>query len=44
MLEVAKTIATDLLELDPDLNMAENLPVLNHLQQQKGKTIWSKIS
>ena len=44
MLEVAKTIATDLLEMDPDLNMAENLPVLNHLQQQKGKTIWSKIS
>ena len=44
MLEVAKTIATDILELDPDLNMAENLSVLNHLQQQKGKTIWSKIS
>jgi ATP-dependent DNA helicase RecG len=44
MMEVAKTLATDLLELDPDLNMVENLPVLNFLQQQKGKTVWSKIS
>jgi hypothetical protein len=44
MLEVAKKLASDLLDIDPDLSMAENLPLLNHLQQQKGKTPWSKIS
>jgi len=44
MLEVAKTLATDLLETDPDLTMVENLPISNHLHQQKGKTVWSKIS
>ena len=44
MLEVAKTVVNDLLEADPDLTMAENLPVKNHLKVQKGKTVWSKIS
>lgn len=44
MLEAAKNAASDLLDNDPDLNMAENLPVKNHLQLQKGKTVWSKIS
>ncbi len=44
MLEVAKNIATLIIESDPDLNVAENLPIKNHLQLQKGKTAWSKIS
>ena len=44
MLEVAKTVAVEILEQDPDLKMAVNLPVTNFLQQQKGKTAWSKIS
>ena len=44
MLEVAKNIATLIIERDPDLNVAENLPIKNHLQLQKGKTAWSKIS
>ena len=44
ILEVAKNLVSELLDADPDLTMAENLPVKNHLQSQKGKTIWSKIS
>ena len=44
MLEAARTAAEKLLEADPDINMAENLPVKNYLHQQKGKTGWSKIS
>ncbi len=44
MLEVAKNEAQFILDNDPDLLLAENLPVKNHLQVQKGKTVWSKIS
>jgi ATP-dependent DNA helicase RecG len=44
MLEVAKDVVNQLLEADPDLTMAENLPIKSHLQLQKGKTVWSKIS
>lgn len=44
MLEVAKEIVTTILEEDPDLNMAVNLPVKNHLQTHRAKTVWSKIS
>jgi len=44
MLEAAKKEAEELLELDPDLNMPENLRIKNYLQQQKGKTRWSKIA
>ncbi len=44
MLEVAGNVAENLLETDPDIIMAENLPVKNYLHQQKGKTAWSKIS
>lgn len=44
MLEAAKEAVENLLETDPDINMAENLPVKNYLNQQKGKTAWSKIS
>ena len=44
MLEVAKTVTVEILEQDPDLKMAANLPISNFLHQQKGKTAWSKIS
>lgn len=44
MLEVAKNLAALIIDDDPDLNLAENLPVKNHLLLQKGKTEWSKIS
>lgn len=44
MLQVAKDIATKMIDEDPDLIMADNLPVKNFLQSQKGKTVWSKIS
>lgn len=44
ILEAAKDAVSKILDDDPDLTMAENLPIKNHLQQQKGKTAWSKIS
>ena len=44
ILEAARNTAEFILESDPDLNAAENLAVKNYLQQQKGKTAWSKIS
>ena len=44
ILEAAREAAEDILNNDPDLNMAENLPIKAFLQQQKGKTAWSKIS
>ena len=44
MLEVAKNIVNEILDTDPDLNMAENLPIKSHLKIQQGKTVWSKIS
>jgi ATP-dependent DNA helicase RecG len=44
MLEAAKVAVENLLNADPDINMAENLPVKTYLNQQKGKTAWSKIS
>jgi hypothetical protein len=44
MLDVAKNIAVEIVDLDPDLSLADNLPVKNYLQLQKGKTVWSKIS
>ena len=44
MLEVAKKIAVEIVENDPDLNLAVNLQVKNYLQIQNGKTVWSKIS
>jgi len=44
MLEAAKTAVENILETDPDLNMAENLLLKNYLNLQKGKTAWSKIS
>lgn len=44
MLDVAKQIATAIIDRDPDLNLAENLPIKNFVQIEKGKTVWSKIS
>lgn len=44
MMEVAKEIVNAILEKDPDLNMAANLPVKHHLQTHQSKTVWSKIS
>ncbi|HEX5024855.1 MAG TPA: helicase-related protein, partial [Agriterribacter sp.] len=44
LLDLAKQYAQDLLEEDPDLASAVNLKLKMHLQQQKGQTLWSKIS
>ena len=44
MLEVAKITVEKLLEADPDILSAENLPVKTFLNSQKGKTKWSKIA
>jgi ATP-dependent DNA helicase RecG len=44
MLEAAKTEAVRLLDVDPEISMAENLPLKNYLESQRGKTAWSKIS
>ena len=44
VLERAKSWAEKLVTEDEKLNMPENLPLKSFLQQQKGKTGWSKIS
>jgi ATP-dependent DNA helicase RecG len=44
LLELAKRLAERLLDLDPDLNSAENLRIKAWFQMQKGQTLWSKIS
>jgi ATP-dependent DNA helicase RecG len=44
ILELAKNIAADLVENDPDLNSAENLQLKHFLRQQKNAVPWSKIS
>jgi len=44
VLEVARAEIEKLLTEDPDLSMAENLPVKNYLHQHKAKTKWSKIA
>jgi ATP-dependent DNA helicase RecG len=44
ILELAKKEAEELLDKDVDLILAENLVLKQFLQQQKGKTGWSKIS
>jgi ATP-dependent DNA helicase RecG len=44
ILDLAKNIAAELVENDPDLNSAENLQLKNFLQHQKGAVLWSKIS
>ncbi|HYM92680.1 MAG TPA: ATP-dependent DNA helicase RecG, partial [Chitinophagaceae bacterium] len=44
LVEAAKSLATNLLEDDPDLVSAENLQLKNYLRQQKTDRIWSIIS
>ncbi|MFT3910489.1 MAG: hypothetical protein QM737_13775 [Ferruginibacter sp.] len=44
MLEAARAAVEKIIEEDADLQLEENLPVKNYLQQQKGKTLWSKIA
>jgi ATP-dependent DNA helicase RecG len=44
ILDLAKNIAANLIENDPDLNSAENLHLKNFLHHQKGAVLWSKIS
>ncbi|HUR66881.1 MAG TPA: ATP-dependent DNA helicase RecG [Chitinophagaceae bacterium] len=44
LLELAKNISATLIENDPDLNSAENLPLKTFLKQQRGGIVWSKIS
>jgi ATP-dependent DNA helicase RecG len=44
ILETAQKIAMKILEEDPELASAENLPLKTFLSSQKGKTIWSRIS
>jgi ATP-dependent DNA helicase RecG len=44
ILDAAKHTASAILDIDPDLSTAENLPLKNYLLAQNGKTIWSKIS
>ncbi|MEO5945688.1 MAG: ATP-dependent DNA helicase RecG [Chitinophagaceae bacterium] len=44
MLDVARNMAVNLLDIDPDLSSAENLLLTNFLKQKKGSVLWSKIS
>ncbi len=44
MLEVARNEVEKILDIDPDLSMAENLLIKTHMQQQKQKTGWGKIA
>ncbi|HEX2684949.1 MAG TPA: ATP-dependent DNA helicase RecG [Ferruginibacter sp.] len=44
ILDAAREAAENILDADPDMITDENLPVKNYLQQQHGKTAWSKIS
>ena len=44
ILEAAREAAENILDADPEIDTDVNLPVKNYLQQQKGKTVWSKIS
>ncbi len=44
ILEAARNAAESILNTDPDMLLAENLPIKNFLHLQKGKTTWSKIS
>jgi ATP-dependent DNA helicase RecG len=44
LLELARNMAAELLEKDPDMVSAENLQLKSFLQHQKGAVLWSKIS
>jgi ATP-dependent DNA helicase RecG len=43
-LEIARKMAEQLLDADPDLSSAVNLPLKEYLRALQGKTAWSKIS
>ena len=44
LLDLARNLAADILEKDPELGSAENLQLKQFLRQEKGKLAWSKIS
>ena len=44
LLELARNLSQQLIEEDPELNSAENLPLKSFLKMQKGPVLWSKIS
>ncbi len=44
MLEVARTVAEQIIELDAELTLPKHLMLKQFLQSQKGHTAWSKIS
>ncbi|MER3499582.1 MAG: ATP-dependent DNA helicase RecG [Chitinophagaceae bacterium] len=44
LLETSREAAVRILNEDPELESAENLQLKNFLQQEKRKTMWSKIS
>jgi ATP-dependent DNA helicase RecG len=43
-LDAARELAAQVVEADPELNSAVNLPLKNYLRLQQDKTPWSKIS
>ncbi|MFN8290364.1 MAG: ATP-dependent DNA helicase RecG [Chitinophagaceae bacterium] len=44
LLELARNLSQKLIEEDPDLTSAENLPLKAFLRRQKNTVMWSKIS
>lgn len=44
LLNLAKTMADNILNEDIDLDLEQNINLKKYLQSQKGKTGWSKIS
>ena len=44
MMEMARIVSQKILDNDPTLSSAENLPLKYFLEVQKGKSVWSKIS
>ncbi len=44
LVDLAKKLAFDIAEKDPELDSAENLPLKDYLKISHGKTAWSKIS
>ncbi|HYH15846.1 MAG TPA: ATP-dependent DNA helicase RecG, partial [Flavisolibacter sp.] len=44
ILEAAKSYAEVIVEMDPELDSAENLKLKYYLMSLKGKTPWSRIS
>jgi len=44
VLDIARQLATELVENDPELLSAENLQLKRFLEQEKGGIAWSKIS